>query len=83
MPRITVMIATAGAESAREGDNRNRAHTKPSSVESTKAASISSTVTTQPCRRIGRKSRASRRNACIYRPRASWEQIAGAVRSTA
>src|SRR5438093_11483939 len=64
MPRMTVISAIAGQERTGDGDRRSSAHTKPSSVDSTSAQSVSSMVTTQPCSRIGRKSRASARNAC-------------------
>src|SRR6202521_186510 len=64
MPRMTVISAIAGQERIRAGDSRSSAHTKPSSVDNTSAQSVSSIVMTQPCNRIGRKSRASARNAC-------------------
>src|SRR5882724_4490747 len=67
MPRMTVISAIAGQDRTGEGDRRASAQTKPSSVESTSAQSVSSTVTTQPCSRIGRKSRASARNACKWK----------------
>src|SRR6266542_5774989 len=64
MPRMTVISAIAGQETTGDGDSRSSAHTKPSRVDSTSAQSVISIVTTQPCNRIGRKSRASARNAC-------------------
>src|SRR6266540_6905006 len=64
MPRMTVISAIAGHDRTGDGDSRSSAHTKPSRVDSTSAQSVSSIVTTQPCSRIGRKSRASARNAC-------------------
>ena len=67
MPRMTVINAIAGQERTGEGDRRASAQTKPSSVESTSAQSVSSIVTTQPCSRIGRKSRASTRNGCKWK----------------
>src|SRR5882762_9314151 len=64
MPRMTVISAIAGQDRAGDGESRSSAQTKPSSVDSTSAQSVISIVTTQPCSRIGRKSRASARNAC-------------------
>src|SRR5450830_421294 len=61
-PRIRLITAPPPQARARTGDNRVSASTRPSTVLKTKDNSVTSTVTTAPCNRMGRNSRACSMN---------------------
>src|SRR5574341_97135 len=69
IPRIPLTMIFASRASAGTCETRMSAHTMPSSVLSTSAVTVISTVTTAPWSRSGRYSAASRQKVLIVRAR--------------
>src|SRR5438445_11187674 len=65
MPRITLIKPALRQVMTRMPDTRIRAHSSPSTVDSSKEPMVTTTVSQTPCNRIGTNSAVSRRKFCI------------------
>src|SRR5882672_6260945 len=65
MPRITLIRPALRPDRTRMPDTRIRAHSNPSTVDSSREPMVTTTVSQTPCNRIGRNSAVSRRKFCI------------------